>query len=57
MAPKGFHDLSSIYRDNFTPKPLPDACPILKMPERPRKVGYPNQHLVYNKHSMKWEEK
>ena len=57
LIPKGSHDLSSIYRDSFKLKPLPEACPVLKMPTRPNKIHHPHQHLVYNKHYNQWEEK
>lgn len=53
-APGGPHDLSSIYRDDYKEKKMPEPCPIHKMPERPKRVHHPHQHLVYNKHMMKW---
>lgn len=57
VAPKGTHELSSIYRDDFREKPLPEPCPVNKMPARQNKISYPHQHIVYNKHLMRWTEK
>lgn len=49
--------MNTIYRKDFDEKKMPEPCPILKMPDRPNKVHNPNQHLVYNKHTRRWEEK
>ena len=55
LAPNRSHDLSSIYRDDFQNKPVPEPCPILKMPERAKRLLHPYQHLVYNKNFNRWD--
>ena len=54
LADKGPHDLSSIYRQDFTEKPQPQVCPIHRMPKHPSCVSHPSQHVVYNKWSGSW---
>lgn len=54
LPPKGTHDLGTIYRDDYKEKPMPEPCPILKMPIYPKKIHHPHQHLVYNKNHRKW---
>ena len=57
LAPNSSIDLGSIYRDSFQEKKIPDPCPILKMPERAKRLRHPHQHLVYNKNYEAWEQK
>lgn len=57
MPEKGTHELTSIYQQDYTDKPQPEVCPVLRLPKVPHSVNHPHQHVTYSKFSGSWVEK